>query len=80
MQGLFSGNIGQDLVVIFTTSGVYGYRCTPHGTLGMVGLIVVDNPVNEPQARAAAMPGMAGRVFAKLFDILDSRRTASATN
>lgn len=72
----FSGAIGQNLTVTFTTPGVYGYRCTPHGTLGMVGLIVVGNPVNEAQAKAAAMPGMAGRVFAKLFDTLDAERTA----
>ena len=72
----FSGSIGQNLTVTFTVPGVYGYRCTPHGTLGMVGLVVVGSPVNESQARAAAMPGMAGRVFARLFDALDSRRTA----
>jgi pseudoazurin len=71
-----SGAIGQNLTVTFSVPGVYGYRCTPHGTLGMVGLIVVGSPVNEAQAKSAAMPGMAGRVFAKLFDALDSQRTA----
>lgn len=72
----FSGPIGQNLTVTLTVPGIYGYRCTPHGTLGMVGLVVVGNPVNEAEAKAAAMPGIAGRVFAKLFDALDSRRTA----
>lgn len=72
----FSGEIGQDLAVTFSVPGVYGYRCVPHGTLGMVGLIVVGNPVNETEAKAAAMPGMAGRTFTKLFDALDSQRTA----
>ena len=72
----FSGAIGQNLTVTFTVSGVYGFRCTPHGTLGMVGLIVVGPPVNEAQAKAAAMSGMAGRVFSKLFEDLDTRRTA----
>lgn len=72
----FSGEIGQDLAVTLTVPGVYGYRCAPHGTLGMVGLIVVGSPANEAQAKAAAMPGMAGRVFSKLFEALDSRRTA----
>jgi pseudoazurin len=76
----FSGAIGQTLAVTFTVPGVYGYRCTPHGTLGMVGLIVVGTPVNEAQAKAAAMSGMPGRVFAKLFDALDTQRTASAGN
>ena len=73
----FSSDIGQNLTVTFSLPGVYGYRCMPHGTLGMVGLIVVGTPVNESQAKAAAMPGIAGRVFAKLFDTLDTQRTAS---
>ena len=72
----FSGEISQNLTVNLTVPGVYGYRCTPHGTLGMVGLIVVGSPVNEAQAKAAAMPGLAGRIFAKLFEKLDSQRTA----
>ncbi len=72
----FSGPIGGDLTVTLTVPGVYGYRCSPHGTLGMVGLIVVGNPVNEDQAKSAAMPGMAGHVFARLFQTLDTRRTA----
>jgi pseudoazurin len=73
----FSGAIGENLAVTFTVPGVYGYRCAPHGTLGMVGLIVVGAPVNEAEAKAAAMPGVAGRVFAKLFDTLDTQETAS---
>lgn len=74
----FSGTIGENLTVSFTVPGVYGYRCLPHGALGMVGLIVVGAPINEVQAKAAAMPGMAGEGFAKLFDRLDTQRTASA--
>jgi pseudoazurin len=72
----FHGEIGQNLTVTFTAAGVYGYRCTPHGTLGMVGLIVVGKPNNEARAKDAAMPGAAGRVFAKLFQMLDSTKTA----
>ncbi len=72
----FHGEIGQNLTVTFKVPGIYGYRCTPHGTLGMVGLIVVGKPGNEAAAKDAAMPGAAGRVFAKLFQTLDSTRTA----
>jgi pseudoazurin len=72
----FRGDIGQNLTVTFNVPGIYGYRCTPHGTLGMVGLLVVGKPVNEASAKTAAMPGAAGRVFAKLFQTLDSTRTA----
>ena len=73
----FSSGVGQDLTVSFTVPGVYGYRCTPHGALGMVGLIVVGAPVNENTAKEASVPGMAHRTFAKLFDALDSQRTAA---
>lgn len=73
----FSSSTGEDFAVSLTVPGVYGYRCTPHGVLGMVGLIVVGKPVNEDAAKTAAMPGMAGRVFAKLFQSLDSSRTAA---
>ena len=72
----FSGPMGEDLTVTFTVPGVYGYRCMPHGGLGMVGLIVVGKPANEAAAKSAAMPGMAGHVFAKLFQALDTSRTA----
>ena len=72
----FSGEIGQDLTVTFTVPGIYGYRCLPHGSLGMVGLIVVGSATNESAAKSAALPGAAGRVFAKLFDKLDTQRTA----
>jgi pseudoazurin len=73
----FSGPTGEDFAITLTVPGVYGYRCTPHGVLGMVGLIVVGKPANEDAAKAAAMPGMAGRVFAKLFQSLDSSHTAA---
>jgi pseudoazurin len=72
----FSGEIGQNLTITFTVPGIYGYRCAPHGMLGMVGLVVVGNPGNEAAAKSAAMPGLAGREFAKLFETLDSKRTA----
>ncbi|MGD0191448.1 MAG: pseudoazurin [Rhizomicrobium sp.] len=72
----FAAGIGQDLKVTFTVPGVYGYRCGPHGSLGMVGLIVVGNPVNEAAAKQVSVPGMANRTFAKLFQALDARRTA----
>jgi pseudoazurin len=72
----FSGPTGTDFTVTLSVPGVYGYRCTPHGTLGMVGLIVVGQPTNEEAAKSAAMSGAAGRVFARLFQTLDSTRAA----
>jgi pseudoazurin len=72
----FSSQMGQDFKVTLTVPGVYGYRCAPHGSLGMVGLIVVGSPVNEAQAKEANVPGLAHSTFARLFDTLDTQRTA----
>ncbi|GIS46662.1 MAG: hypothetical protein Ct9H90mP18_09940 [Gammaproteobacteria bacterium] len=33
--------LNEELVVKFDKEGVYGYKCTPHYILGMVGLVVV---------------------------------------
>ena len=41
---------GQDYRVTLTKEGVYGYRCTPHFGLGMVGVIVVGRAANVKQA------------------------------
>lgn len=40
----WSGKMNEEIVVEFTEEGVYGYKCTPHYILGMVGLVIVGNP------------------------------------
>lgn len=37
----WNGKINQDVEVTFDKPGVYGYRCTPHAAMGMVGLVIV---------------------------------------
>ena len=37
----WKGKINQDIAVTFEKPGFYGYLCTPHAALGMVGLVVV---------------------------------------
>ena len=69
----FSGDIGKDLTVTFTTEGIYGYSCEPHGSVGMVGMIVVGKPTNEAAAKEASVPGMARNTFKKLFQSLDAQ-------
>jgi pseudoazurin len=67
----FMGAMGKDLTVTLTKEGVYGYQCTPHGSLGMVGLIVVGAPINEAAARSVPVPALERRTFDKLFAALD---------
>lgn len=38
----WDGKINKDIEITFNTPGFYGYKCTPHATVGMVGLIVVE--------------------------------------
>lgn len=50
----WKSEISKPLTVTFTKPGVYIYQCTPHKLFGMVGVIVVDSPVNAADARTAA--------------------------
>ncbi|MEL6504895.1 MAG: pseudoazurin [Pseudomonadota bacterium] len=38
----WKGKISKDVEVTFEKPGIYGYECTPHASLGMVGLVIVE--------------------------------------
>ena len=43
----WDGKINEELKITFAKEGVYGYKCTPHYILGMVGIVSVgDNTTN----------------------------------
>ena len=46
----FKGKLNQAISVTFETEGVYGYKCMPHYAIGMVGVVVVGDPVVVPGA------------------------------
>lgn len=73
----FSGKISQDVSVVFEKPGVYGYKCLPHYGMGMVGLVVVGDPVNADAAKAVTHPGKAKQTFANLFAKLDAMKTGA---
>ena len=37
----------QTYSVVFSTPGVYLYGCTPHGNMGMLGLVIVGNDLHN---------------------------------
>lgn len=74
----FAGKVNEELTVTFDKGGIYGFRCKPHYGMGMVGMVVVGDVSNEETAKAVQHPGMAKKAFAKLFDALDTKKTASA--
>jgi pseudoazurin len=65
----FKGEMNKDLTVTLINPGVYGVECTPHYAMGMVALIIVDDPsANLEKAEAVPQPGKAKQAFAKLFE------------
>jgi pseudoazurin len=73
----FVGKMNESLTVSFDKAGVYGYKCKPHYGMGMVGMVVVGDPGNVDQAKAAKHPGKAGKIFAALFDKLPASVAAA---
>ena len=61
----WKGKINEEIKVTFSTEGIYGYKCTPHFGMGMVGLIQVGKPVNKEAAArvAATLPGLSRKVL-----------------
>lgn len=64
-----AGQIGTDLKVTFTVSGVYGIKCLPHFGMGMAALVVVGDipPDNLADAQAATVPPLAKKRLDPLF-------------
>ena len=51
----WNGRLSQDISVTFNVEGVYGYQCTPHMMMAMVGIIEVgQNQSNLESAKATA--------------------------
>ena len=73
----YKGKLNEEIVVKLSKPGVYGYKCKPHYGMGMVGMVVVGEPTNTDQAKAATHPGKAKQAFATLFDRLATTTTAA---
>ena len=51
----WNGRLSQDISVTFNVEGVYGYQCTPHMMMAMVGIIKVgENQSNLESAKTTA--------------------------
>ena len=75
----WDGKISKDVEVTLTTEGAYGYYCTPHRSLGMVGLILVgDVSGNYDAVKAVRQRGKAKTVYADIFTRADALLAAEA--
>ena len=66
----WDGKINQEIEVTFEKPGVYGYRCTPHTAMGMVGLIIVRGDGmadNLEAAKAVKQRGRAKKVWEEIW-------------
>ncbi len=63
----FKGKIGEDFVLTLATEGLYGVKCTPHFTMGMVALIQAGAPVNQEAVAAIVLKGKAKTRFEPLM-------------
>lgn len=63
----FKSALGDDFTLTLAAEGLYGVKCTPHYTMGMVALIQVGAPVNLEAAAAVTHKGKAKTRFAPLF-------------
>jgi pseudoazurin len=63
----FKSAMGADHVLTLTAEGVYGIKCTPHYSMGMVALIQAGAPVNLEAAAAVTQKGKAKTRFEPLF-------------
>ena len=49
----WSGPLSKDISVTFDIPGVYGYQCTPHSMMAMVGIIRVGKNIDNLEALKA---------------------------
>ena len=64
----FKGQLSKPLTVKFSKPGVYGYKCTPHYGMGMVGAVVVGTAApNLGAAQGVSHPGLAKKRFGQIL-------------
>lgn len=75
----WKGKINEEIVVAFDVEGIYGYKCSPHFALGMVGIIQVgDSTENVDSAETVKLPGKAKPRMAELVAQVGDGATAPA--
>ena len=43
----WKSKLGDDITILFEKEGIYAYKCQPHISVGMAGLIQVGAPINK---------------------------------
>ena len=64
----FKSKLSKEFSVTLTAEGLYGIKCTPHYSMGMIALIQVGSPVNLDTAKSVKHKGKATKRFDTLFE------------
>lgn len=61
--------LGKDVTITFDEPGVYVYVCTPHASMGMIGIVVVGDLTQEgvDAVKDAKMKGKSKKKFKQLL-------------
>ena len=71
----WKSKVSKDFEITFDTPGIYGYKCTPHYSLGMVGLVVVEGDgwdANLAEMKKVKQRGKAKKVFKAIWEELEA--------
>ncbi|MEM0899701.1 MAG: pseudoazurin [Pseudomonadota bacterium] len=71
----WKGKLNEEIEVTLETPGAYGYLCTPHSALGMVGLILVKGEglqASMETAKAVKHRGRAASVWEEIWAEVES--------
>lgn len=76
----WKSKINEEYTVTFEQPGIYGYHCTPHITLGMVGLVIVRGDGmsdNLEAAKAVKQRGRAKKVWEAIWAQVEAENLLS---
>jgi pseudoazurin len=66
----FDAKMSQDIKVLFTVPRIYVIACKPHTAMGMVGVVVVGDPINIDKIDPSTVPGKASTKLDTLLEPL----------
>ena len=73
----WKSKIGKDFELTLDKPGIYGYKCTPHFGVGMVGLVVVEGDnwqANLEDAKKAKKVGKSKKIFKEIWSELETMK------
>ncbi|MBL1241025.1 MAG: pseudoazurin [OCS116 cluster bacterium] len=70
----WKSKIGKEFEITFTTEGTYQYKCTPHASMGMIGLILVGDYTGnyDDVQKNKKVKGKAKKAFKELYKQVDT--------